>query len=161
MTLYGNWMKLALESWALGVEASQVIGLRTMQMATGRASPDEVTRMVSEKVEAAMDLQVQAIVNNFNVTTNAARAKIKGFDADLTWRATPEFTMTAGVAYLHARFTSYPNATTNDPILFTSGHTEDNILRGAGQKAVGAFLPKPYRRAELARKLAEALQETR
>jgi iron complex outermembrane receptor protein len=67
------------------------------------------------------DLQVQAIVNNFNVTTNAARAKIKGFDADLTWRATPEFTITAGLAYLHARFTSYPNATTNDPILFTSG----------------------------------------
>jgi len=67
------------------------------------------------------DLQVQAIVNNFNVTNNAARATIKGFDGDVTWRATPEFMVTAGLSYLHARFTSYPNATTNDPITFTSG----------------------------------------
>jgi len=42
------------------------------------------------------------------------------------------------------------------PVLFTSGHTDDPIARGC---AVGAFLPKPYRRAELARKIGEVLGE--
>jgi CheY-like chemotaxis protein len=42
------------------------------------------------------------------------------------------------------------------PVLFTSGHTDDPIARGS---AVGAFLPKPYRRAELARKIGEVLGE--
>jgi iron complex outermembrane receptor protein len=67
------------------------------------------------------DLQVQAIVNNFNVTANAARAKIKGFDAEAIWRATPEFTVTAGLAYLDAEFSSYPNATVNNPITYRAG----------------------------------------
>jgi PAS domain S-box-containing protein len=40
-------------------------------------------------------------------------------------------------------------------ILFTSGHTEDPVLRTVGHDPRAAFLPKPYRRAELARKLAE------
>jgi len=40
------------------------------------------------------------------------------------------------------------------PVLFTSGHTDDPIARGS---VVGAFLPKPYRRAELARKIGEVL----
>jgi signal transduction histidine kinase len=40
-------------------------------------------------------------------------------------------------------------------ILFTSGHTEDPVLRTVGHDPNAAFLPKPYRRAELARKLAE------
>jgi PAS domain S-box-containing protein len=40
------------------------------------------------------------------------------------------------------------------PILFTSGHTEDPVLRSVGHDPHADFLPKPYRRAELARKLA-------
>jgi PAS domain S-box-containing protein len=40
-------------------------------------------------------------------------------------------------------------------VLFTSGYTEDEILRTGGLDA--EFLPKPYRRADLARKVAEAL----
>jgi CheY-like chemotaxis protein len=39
-------------------------------------------------------------------------------------------------------------------VIFTSGYTEDEILRTGRQDA--EFLPKPYRRAELARKVAEA-----
>lgn len=40
-------------------------------------------------------------------------------------------------------------------VVFTSGYTEDAIVRTG---ALGAeFLPKPYRRAELARTLADAL----
>lgn len=45
------------------------------------------------------------------------------------------------------------------PILFTSGHTEDPILRSVGHDPRAAFLPKPYRRAELARKLAALTPE--
>jgi CheY-like chemotaxis protein len=41
-------------------------------------------------------------------------------------------------------------------VLFTSGYTEDAILRTGGLDA--EFLPKPYRRAELAQKVAEALR---
>lgn len=45
------------------------------------------------------------------------------------------------------------------PILFTSGHTEDPVLRSVGHDPKAAFLAKPYRRAELARKLAELTPE--
>ena len=40
-------------------------------------------------------------------------------------------------------------------ILFTSGHTEDPVLRSVALDPRAAFLAKPYRRAELARTLAE------
>jgi PAS domain S-box-containing protein len=39
-------------------------------------------------------------------------------------------------------------------ILFSSGHTEDPVLRTAARDPRSAFLAKPYRRAELAAKLA-------
>jgi len=45
------------------------------------------------------------------------------------------------------------------PILFTSGHTDDPVLRSVGHDPLAAFLAKPYRRAELARKLAELAPE--
>jgi CheY-like chemotaxis protein len=41
-------------------------------------------------------------------------------------------------------------------ILFTSGYTEDAIVKGG--RLTADFLAKPYRRAELARKVAEALE---
>ena len=44
-------------------------------------------------------------------------------------------------------------------ILFTSGHTDDPVLRSTGQDPRAAFLAKPYRRSELARKLAEVLPQ--
>ena len=44
------------------------------------------------------------------------------------------------------------------PILFSSGHTEDPVLRTAGRDPRTAFLAKPYRRAELAAKLAGLLR---
>jgi PAS domain S-box-containing protein len=43
------------------------------------------------------------------------------------------------------------------PILFTSGHSDDAQLSAARLLPRAGFLPKPYRRAELARALAEAL----
>jgi len=40
-------------------------------------------------------------------------------------------------------------------VLFTSGHVDEPLTRGLRLDGATAFLPKPYRRAELARKLAE------
>jgi CheY-like chemotaxis protein len=44
-------------------------------------------------------------------------------------------------------------------ILFTSGHTEEPVLTALRMDSRAGFLAKPYRRAELARKLAEVLQD--
>jgi PAS domain S-box-containing protein len=44
-------------------------------------------------------------------------------------------------------------------VLFTSGHTDEPTIRALRMDAAAAFLPKPYRRAELARKLAEVCRE--
>jgi CheY-like chemotaxis protein len=44
-------------------------------------------------------------------------------------------------------------------ILFTSGHTDDPILRTVRYDRRAAFLAKPYRRAELARKLADLVPD--
>ena len=41
----------------------------TMQMATGRASGDEVARMIGEKVEAALTLQAQAMTGRATPAT--------------------------------------------------------------------------------------------
>ncbi|MFZ5721159.1 MAG: ATP-binding protein [Pseudomonadota bacterium] len=43
-------------------------------------------------------------------------------------------------------------------ILFTSGHTQDPILRSVGLDPRSRFLAKPYRRATLAEKLAELVR---
>jgi PAS domain S-box-containing protein len=45
------------------------------------------------------------------------------------------------------------------PVLFTSGHTDDTILRTGRLGRRTQFLAKPYRRAELARKLTRALDD--
>jgi iron complex outermembrane receptor protein len=59
------------------------------------------------------DQQVEANVDNFNITANAASSRIWGADADITMRPVHEFTATLGVSYLHARFNSYVNAAYN------------------------------------------------
>jgi signal transduction histidine kinase/CheY-like chemotaxis protein len=43
------------------------------------------------------------------------------------------------------------------PVLFTSGYTDDVIVREGRLGLLGAFLPKPYRRAQLADAVAGAL----
>jgi|SRR5579859_4226943 len=42
-------------------------------------------------------------------------------------------------------------------ILLSSGHSEDQVLQGTGRRLGVAFLPKPYRRADLERKIAQLL----
>ena len=55
---------------------------------------------------------------------------------------------------------SWKPAGSEDPglrILFTSGHTDDPVLRTVRHDPRAGFIAKPYRRAELARKLAEVM----
>lgn len=65
--------QLSWDAWALGLEASTVIGLRTLRIATGR-DPDgvEARRMVSEKIEAALALQTLAFNGALGVTALSA-----------------------------------------------------------------------------------------
>jgi len=59
------------------------------------------------------DIQVTAINNETTFTGNAARATIKGLDADLEVVATSQLRLTAGAEYLDGKFGTYPN-----PVLY-------------------------------------------
>ena len=51
-----SWFQLSWDMMQLTVEANSVIALRTLKMATGGAGAhEEISLMVSEKVQAAMD----------------------------------------------------------------------------------------------------------
>lgn len=68
-TPYADWMKIGLDSWMLGMEASTVIGLRLAKLAAGGpAATAEAQRMVSEKMQAAWELQVAAATGRLGST---------------------------------------------------------------------------------------------
>jgi hypothetical protein len=70
------WVSLAWQSWGLGLEASSVMALRSMKLAAGGAAAEaEATRMIAEKVQAAMELQAKVMTGALGVTppTMAAR----------------------------------------------------------------------------------------
>ena len=73
----GNpWIGIGLDAWSLGLEASAVMGLRAMKIAQGGAGGQaEAERMVSEKVEAALDLQLRALTGGLGVTPASASAR--------------------------------------------------------------------------------------
>ena len=59
---YAGWASASLDAWALGMEASAVIGLRTAKMAAGGVDAAEEARlMVSEKMLAAFELQTALV----------------------------------------------------------------------------------------------------
>jgi iron complex outermembrane receptor protein len=62
------------------------------------------------------DQQESAVVNGFNITTNAASARIYGADAEIVALLGSDWRLNAGVEYLHARFDSYDNAPGVAPI---------------------------------------------
>jgi hypothetical protein len=71
-----SWMSIAMDGWMLGVESSTVIGLRMMTFSQGgQAAADEAQRMVSEKVQAAMELQALAFSGSLGTTPEGAAAK--------------------------------------------------------------------------------------
>lgn len=54
------------------------------------------------------------------VSTNAARSEIYGMDASLNAKVTSAFTIGAGIAYTHARFKDFPNASSSVPTDFNN-----------------------------------------
>ena len=71
--LRNPWFRAGLQAWSLGLEASSVIALRTLKMATGGVAADaEGRRMVSEKIEAGLALQVLACQSASNFDPHSA-----------------------------------------------------------------------------------------
>lgn len=63
---------LALDTWALGFEASTVIGLRMMKLAAGGAAAQaEAQLMVGEKVAAGITLPMLAITGHLGASPPA------------------------------------------------------------------------------------------
>jgi len=64
--------------------------------------------------------------------TNAAQSEAYGAELELLWRATPEFTINAAVAYLHSEFTNFFSKDPLDPALFGPGgaNVPDQDLSG-------------------------------
>jgi hypothetical protein len=70
------WFGIAFSAWKLGMEASAVIAMRTMKLATGGAAgAAEAQRMVSEKVQAAIDLQAKAMTGRLGLTPETAASR--------------------------------------------------------------------------------------
>ena len=70
------WLSYGLDAWMLGVEASAVIGLRAAKMMVGgKAADAEALRMVHEKIEAAVALQMLAVTGGLGFTSHAAATK--------------------------------------------------------------------------------------
>jgi hypothetical protein len=70
------WPGLYLSAWALGLEATTVIGLRTARIAAGgEAGAAESRLMVSEKVAAAFDLQAKAAGGALGTTPAGVTAR--------------------------------------------------------------------------------------
>ena len=71
-----GWLELGWETWALGVEASTVIGLRAMKFAVGGAAAEtEAMTMVAEKLQAGMALQAMALTGGLGLNPQIAAAR--------------------------------------------------------------------------------------
>jgi hypothetical protein len=71
------WLRLGFSAWALGMEASSVIGLRTLKILSGGAAGKaESRRMIAEKVKAGLDLQSMALTGGLGLTPHGAAAKV-------------------------------------------------------------------------------------
>ncbi len=70
------WIGIGFDAWRLGLEASTVVGLRTLRIAQGgEAGRLETERMVSEKVEAGIALQALAMSGGLGPSPASASAR--------------------------------------------------------------------------------------
>ena len=70
------WVGIGLDAWRLGLEASTVIGLRTLKIAQGGAAGEaEAERMVREKMEAGLALQALALTGGLGASPASASAR--------------------------------------------------------------------------------------
>ena len=57
------------------------------------------------------------------LTTNAAAARLWGFDVDFAWRPTSQLRINAGFGYINSEYTDFPNATFTPPSPFDGPQT--------------------------------------
>jgi hypothetical protein len=70
------WLRLSMDAWTLGLEASAVMGIRTLKIAAGGpAATSEAERMVTEKIEAGLSLQTKAMTGALGATPHGAAAR--------------------------------------------------------------------------------------
>ena len=62
------------------------------------------------------DLQLQILQGVSTITQNAAKAKIKGGEVELTWAPNEELTLSAGTAYIDGEYKDFRNAVSNVPL---------------------------------------------
>ncbi len=76
-----DWPSTMFDAWALGMEASAVIGLRTMVLAGGGArAQSEAIRMTTEKMAAAADVGLKFWTGGLPQAPDAAtRAVIRDY----------------------------------------------------------------------------------
>ncbi len=74
--MYRKFTSLWWDSAVLGVEASQVIGLRMAKLASGDGTAmREAERMVTEKFTTAFELQMMAMTGQLGATPDQQAAK--------------------------------------------------------------------------------------
>lgn len=72
-----RWLRLGLNTLALGMEASQVIALRTLKILSGgSAGQAEARRMMDEKMQSGLDLQSAALTGWLGQTAHGAAGKV-------------------------------------------------------------------------------------
>lgn len=70
------WFHACYDAWALSLEASSVIVLRSMKIAAGGAASEaEAGRMVREKIDAGLALQALALTGGLGTTAHGAARK--------------------------------------------------------------------------------------
>lgn len=72
-----NMFSLSLDAWSLYLDASTVIGLRMMKVATGGMAADrEMALMIEEKIQSAVELQMDGATGQLGVTPATAATKV-------------------------------------------------------------------------------------
>jgi hypothetical protein len=70
------WSRIGFSAWSLGLEASAVIALRMLKIASGgKDSEAEARRMINEKIEAGLSLQTKALTGGLGLTPQSAATK--------------------------------------------------------------------------------------
>ncbi|KRB85490.1 hypothetical protein ASE00_01455 [Sphingomonas sp. Root710] len=69
------------------------------------------------------NIQVSSFINGLIRVSNAAKARIYGFDLEVTAKPTDELTLTSGVSVLNSKFRDFPGAQLSTPNATGGGNT--------------------------------------
>lgn len=70
------WLRLGFNIWALGIDASAVIALRSLKiLSKSAAGKAEARRMINEKIQAGLALQSAALTGSLGLTPHGAASK--------------------------------------------------------------------------------------